>query len=271
MRKLLIVSACFAIGVFAAVEGQAADSKPAKHEKAMAIPANIKAAVDNPSRPKADTDVDQFRKPAETMAFAGIKPGMTVLELLPGGGYYTRLLEKAVQPGGHVYAYSTPPRGGRGGPPPTPAAKTIADASGGMVSYIEGPMTSPSASAPVDLVWTSRNYHDENAATRASMNQAVFDALKPGGTYFILDHSAVVGTGDFAMNQPGGPSQALHRIDENLVKLEVIKAGFELVGESDILRNPKDTRLTRVFDSSIRGDTDQFVLKFRKPGKSSKK
>jgi len=69
------------------------------------------------------------------------------------------------------------------------------------------------------------------------------------------------------MNQPGGSGAALHRIDENLVKLEVIKTGFKLVGESDILRNPNDSRLTKVFDSAIRGDTDQFVLKFQKPKK----
>jgi predicted methyltransferase len=264
LRKLLIVSACAALTAIAAVQVHAADAKPKAAVKSVAIPAYVTAAVSDPARPKADTDVDQFRKPAETIVFAGVKPGETVLEFLPGGGYFTRILAKVVGPKGHVYAYAGP---GRAGAPPA-AAKTIADASGGVVTYTEGPLTSPKAPAPVDLVWTSRNYHDVAAASaRVSLNQAAFDALKPGGTYFILDHSAVVGTGDFAMNQPGGPSQALHRIDENLVKLEVMKAGFKLVGESDLLRNPKDTRTTRVFDAAIRGDTDQFILKFEKPKK----
>jgi predicted methyltransferase len=124
---------------------------------------------------------------------------------------------------------------------------------------------------PVDFVWTSRNYHDvADPAQRASLDDAAFKALKPGGYFIVLDHSAVVGTGDFAMHQPGGGRANLHRIDENLVKLEVMKAGFELAGESDILRNPADTRLTPVFDASVRGDTDQFLLKFRKPAKASK-
>jgi predicted methyltransferase len=268
MRKLLIISACAALTALAAVQVQAADTKPAKAEKTMAVPAYVKAAVEDSSRPKADTDVDQFRKPGETIAFAGIKPGSSVLEILPGGGYFTRLFAKVVGPKGHVYAVARPAGPGRGGAAPaTPAAKTIADASGGVVTYTEGSLSSLSTPSPVDFVWTSRNYHDLNAADRAGLNQAAFSVLKPGGTYIILDHSAVVGTGDFAMNQPGGPSQALHRIDENLVKLEVMKAGFKLVGESDLLRNPKDTRTTRVFDAAIRGDTDQFILKFEKPKK----
>jgi hypothetical protein len=131
LRKILIMSACLAIGAFAAIEGQAAESKPAKAEKAMAVPAYVTAAVNNTSRPKADTDADKFRKPGETIAFAGIKPGSTVLELLPGGGYFTRLFAKVVAPKGHVYAYAGPGRAG--GPPP--AAKAIADASGGVVTY----------------------------------------------------------------------------------------------------------------------------------------
>lgn len=270
MRKLLIASACLALGAFAAAQGLAADSKPAA--KAVAVPASISSAVADAGRPKADIDVDKFRKPAETLAFAGVKPGMTVLEYIPGGGYFTRLLAKAVSPGGHVYVYGTPAR--PGGPPAAGIAIAADTRYGGAITYYDSAITygqglanPPKVPAPVDLVWTSRNYHDFTAPQRAALNQAAFDALKPGGTYFILDHSAVVGTGDFAMNQPGGSGAALHRIDENLVKLEVIKAGFKLVGESDALRNPSDSRLTKVFDAAIRGDTDQFILKFQKPKK----
>jgi predicted methyltransferase len=273
LRKLLIASACLAISAFAAAQGLAADSKSdAKAAKPMAIPASISTAVTDAGRPKADTDVDNLRKPAESLAFAGVKPGMTVLEYIPGGGYFTRLLAKAVSPGGHVYVYGTPARAGG---PAAPGIAIAADSRyGGAITYYDGAITygqglnnAPKVPAPVDLVWTSRNYHDFTAPQRAALNQAAFDALKPGGTYFILDHSAVTGTGDFAMNQPGGSGAALHRIDENLVKLEVMKLGFKLVGESDVLRNPKDDRLTKVFDSAIRGDTDQFILKFQKPKK----
>jgi predicted methyltransferase len=264
LRKLLIVSACAALTAIAAVQVQAAD-KPKAAVKAMATPAYVTAAVSDAGRPKADTDVDQFRKPAETVVFAGIKPGSVVAELLPGGGYFTRVFGKVVAPTGHVYAFAGP---GRAGAPPAAASAIAADARyGGVITYTEGPIATPKAPVPVDFVWTSRNYHDLPAATRASVNTAAFDMLKPGGVYIVLDHSAVVGTGDFAMNQPGGAANNLHRIDENLVKLEVMKAGFKLVGESDILRNPKDSRTTKVFDASIRGDTDQFILKFEKPKK----
>jgi predicted methyltransferase len=265
LRKLLIVSACAAITAIAALQVQAADSKPKPAAKAMATPAYVTAAVSDAGRPKADTDVDQFRKPAETLTFAGVKPGMTIAELIPGGGYFTRIFAKAVTPGGHVYALSNP---GRAGAPPAAAANIANDAKyGGAVSYTEVALGSATTPKPVDMVWTSRNYHDLPATVRASVNTAAFNMLKPGGTYLILDHSAVVGTGDFAMNQPGGPGASLHRIDENLVKLEVMKAGFKLVGESDVLRNPKDSRTTKVFDAAIRGDTDQFILKFEKPKK----
>ena len=266
VRKVLIASACLALGAFAAAQGLAADTKP------MAIPASISNAVTDAGRPKADTDVDNLRKPVETLAFAGVKPGMTVLEYIPGGGYFTRLLAKAVSPGGHVYVYGT---ASRAGGPPAPGIAMAADSRyGGTITYYDsaiaygqGLTNAPKTPAQVDLVWTSRNYHDFTAPQRAGLNQAAFDALKPGGIYFILDHSAIAGTGDFAMNQPGGSGAALHRIDENLVKLEVIKAGFKLVGETEVLRNPKDARQTKVFDSAIRGDTDQFMLKFQKPKK----
>jgi predicted methyltransferase len=112
------------------------------------------------------------------------------------------------------------------------------------------------------LVWTSQNYHDVHiwlgAAGTAALNKEVFDALKPGGRYVILDHAGASGLDDAGMAK-------MHRIDEALVKSEVIKAGFVLDGESDALRNPADPHSANVFDPSIRGRTDQFILRFRKP------
>ena len=166
-------------------------------------------------------------------------------------------------PGCHVYALNNP---GRAGAPPA-AASVIANAAryGGAITFTEMNLGQATTPKPVDVVWTSRTYHDLNATQREAVNKAVFGMLKPGGVYIVLDHSAQIGTGDFAMNQPAGGRANLHRIDENLVKIEVMKAGFKLAGESDALRNPKDTRTNAVFDGAIRGDTDQFVLKFQKP------
>jgi predicted methyltransferase len=256
-------TAAIAIVLATSLGGYASLGLAADKAKAPAkAPAYAAAAVADSARPKADTDRDVHRKPAEMLAFAGIKPGTTVAELIPGGGYFTRIFGKAVAPKGHVYALINP---GRAGAPP-PAVRAIADDKtyGGVITVIEGDLTQAKTPAPVDVVWTSQNYHDLNATVRAGVNKAAFDMLKPGGTYIVLDHSAVLGTGDYAMSMG---ANSLHRIDENLVKLEVMKAGFKLVGESDALRNASDTRTTRVFDSQIRGDTDQFVLKFQKPKK----
>ena len=115
---------------------------------------------------------------------------------------------------------------------------------------------------PLDLVWTSQNYHDMHNPGRNldinAANKAIFNALKPGGTYIVLDHSAADGV---AFNAQ------LHRIDPAMVKSEVLAAGFEFVGESNVLRNPADPRDKTVFDPSIRHKTDQFMMKFRKPAK----
>ena len=115
---------------------------------------------------------------------------------------------------------------------------------------------------PVDLVWTSQNYHDLHLARFkldvVAFDKAVFAALKPGGVFFIEDHAAKDGSGLDAPDK-------LHRIDEAVVKQEVESAGFKLVGESDILRNPADDRTLLVFNPAIRGHTDQFLLKFQKP------
>jgi predicted methyltransferase len=116
--------------------------------------------------------------------------------------------------------------------------------------------------AKADLVWTSQNYHDirtwGGAAATAELNKSVFEALKPGGYYVVLDHSAVAGLDEAGM-------QKLHRIDEEVVKKEVLAAGFVLDASSDALRHAADPRTTGVFDGAVRGRTDQFILRFRKP------
>jgi len=228
-----------------------------------AAPAYVTAAVADKGRPEADVKRDADRKPAETLAFAGVKPGMTVVELIPGGGYFTRILSKAVGPKGVVYAVYPPPRPSTdpAKPTPTPAAETIAaDAAYGNVKPVKSSPAAFSVPTPADIVWTSQNYHDLHNVPNLDMmsfNKAVYAALKPGGEYLVLDHRA----------NPGDPgvTKTLHRIDPAVVKQEVTAAGFKFEGESDLLKNAADDHSKAVFDPSLRGHTDQFILKFRKP------
>jgi predicted methyltransferase len=233
---------------------------------AGSVPDNIAAAVADSNRPDADKQRDANRKPAETLAFTGVKSGAQIAELLPGGGYFTRIFSKAVGSSGHVYAL-VPARS-----PDAPAdmpdfaarAKAIAaDPNYANVSVVVEPFSQLGVPAPVDLVWTSQNYHDLHNLPGLDVgvfNKMVFDDLKPGGIYLVLDHTAEAGSG-------GRDTKTLHRIDPETVKKEVLAAGFVFVGSSDLLRQPGDTRTVKVFDPTVRGKTDQFILKFRKPGK----
>ena len=244
--KLLLAASAFAAIGFAAVA-------------ATSVPAYIQSAVAHTARPQADRDRDTARKPAEVVAFAGVKPGQQILELIPGGGYFTRILSAAVGAGGHVTEAV-----------PQLAAADVRQTSNGVAAdpnfkNVSEMALAPGAlgkAGPVDLVWTSQNYHDLHL-TRLKVDVVAFDkeiyaALKPGGIFFIEDHAAQPGTGTTTTDQ-------MHRIDEDFVKKEVESVGFVLDGESDILRNPADDHSKLVFDPLIRGHTDQFLLRFKKP------
>jgi len=218
-------------------------------------------AVSNPARPDTDRTRDADRKPGVVLAFAGVRPGMKVLELIPGGGYFTRLLSGAVGPHGHV-AEALPALPNAAGDVRRTSNGVAADPH--FANVTEVPMTPDdiAKAGPVDVVWTSQNYHDLHL-TRLhldvpALDRAIFAALKPGGVFFIEDHAASIGTGI-------STTDALHRIDIDYVIREVEGAGFRLVGESDALRNPHDTHQLNVFKPEIRGHTDQFLLKFVKP------
>lgn len=224
-----------------------------------AIPRVIAAAVADPARPEADRVRDKNRKPAQVLAFAGIKPGETVAELIPATGYYTRILSRIVGPKGHVYALSPPPRGGHD---MGAGAEAIA-ADPHYSNVTAGTFTLKKLDLPrrVDVVWTSDNYHDLHNIPHgnvAGFDRAVFRALKPGGIFIVLDHAAAAGTGF-------SDTHTLHRVDPAAVKKEVLSAGFRFAGQSQVLHNPADTHRLRIFDPSIRGRTDQFIFKFRKP------
>jgi predicted methyltransferase len=226
----------------------------------QALPAYITAAISDSARPASDTERDANRKPGATLAFAGVKPGQQVLELAPGRGYYTRLLSAVVGPKGKVYVVSSPPR--PDAPPgPSPVQTLATDPHYANVSVIVSRVGELKPPEGMDVVWTSQNYHDFHNIPNvevATINRTMFQALKPGGIYLVLDHSAEAGSGARDTN-------TLHRIDEDTVKQEVESAGFKFVGESDILRNKADPRTAKVFDPSIQGHTDQFILKFAKP------
>jgi len=226
------------------------------------IPANIAAAVADTARPEADRDRDANRKPAECLAFAGVKPGDKIADLIPGGGYFTRLFSVAVGPKGYVYAY-LPSDLDAHLKKPSPVFAIAADPHYPNVSVIHAPVAKFVAPEKLDIVWTSQNYHDLHdkffgPADVPAVNKAIYDALKPGGIYIVLDHAAEAGSGL-------RDTDTLHRIDEAAVKKEVEAAGFKLVAESNVLRNPADNHTLKVFDPAIRGKTDQFILKFRKP------
>ena len=220
------------------------------------IPDYVAKAVADPGRAQ-DAKDDARRKGAEVVAFSAAKPGDKVLELIPGGGYFTRLFSKVVGPQGRVYAvwpteYDEKPD----------KVKAIANGYGN-VDVLMQPAAKLTAPQPVDVVFTSQNYHDYpdkfmGPTDLAILNAAVFAVLKPGGVYIIVDHSGEAGSGL-------RDTDTLHRIDEATVKQQVVAAGFEYVGESDVLRNKSDGRKTNVFNPAIRGRTDQFVYKFRKP------
>ena len=252
MRKLILAAASGAAMLMA---GAAV---------AAAIPAYVNSAVANAARPDTDRQRDAVRKPAEVIAFAGVKPGMQVGELIPGGGYYTRMLSDVVGPKGHVYGL-WPEGMAKGAPQLLEGVAKIAP----NVSNVAIGDASLNVPAKLDVVWTSENYHDLHNPPRGApagtpqpdarpFDKAVFDALKPGGVFLIEDHAAAAGAGPEATFK-------MHRIEPAQVKAEVESVGFKLVGESDLLKNPADPHDKMVFDPSVRGHTDKLLMKFRKP------
>lgn len=227
-------------------------------------PAYIAAAIADKNRPAADTVRDADRKPADMVAFAGIKKGDIVVDLIPGRGYFTRIFADMVGPTGHVYAYEVTEFDAylksRNVEVPSGSVPNYPNA-----TYIHAPAVKMVVPQFADVVWTSQNYHDLHDSFTgpvdiAAFNKAVYDALKPGGVFIVLDHVAETGSGL-------RDTDTLHRIDPAQAKKEILAAGFKFAGESKVLQNPADDHTRKVFDPSIRGKTDQFVYKFVKPRK----
>jgi predicted methyltransferase len=242
----------FSLAALVALGGIALSSAAA----APATPDYIAKAVANPARPADDRKLDSVRKPAAVLAFAGVKPGQSVAEYLPGGGYYTRMLSDAVGPHGKVYVLETTTWGKENVESTKSALKGLSN-----TELSAAPLGQFNLPAKVDVFWTTDNYHDLHVpkyanVDMAAFNKRVFDSLNPGGIYLIVDHAAAAGTG--AKDSP-----TLHRIDKDTVVKEVTAAGFKADGESDALRNMSDNHTQKVF--GLHYKTDQFILRFRKP------
>jgi predicted methyltransferase len=232
--------------------------------KPPAVPKPVAAAVADPARPPADRERDADRKPAECIAFAGLKPGQRIADLLPGGGYFTRIFSAVVGPKGQVIAVATPkrPDAPPDRPEPSAAVRAIAaDPHYQNVTVSVEKVAELKLPEKLDMVWTSQNYHDVHNVKDidvGAFNKAIFDSLKPGGIYIVIDHATEKGAG-FTV------TSTLHRSDPDAVKTEVMAAGFKFVGASNVIANPADDHKTAVFDKGLHDKTDRYVLKFSKP------
>lgn len=233
-------------------------STPSKDE----IPAYVTRAIDNPAR-AAERVNDIRRQMAAVMTFSRVKPGDKVLELVPGTGYWTRVFSVIAGSGGHVYTV-WPKQMLRFSEKSLDNWKELVKKPPYTnVSLLVQPAADLSVPEPVDLVFTCQNYHDYHDPFMGPVNMKVFDkkvydALKPGGYFVVIDHVAPAGSGISDTN-------TLHRIDPAVVRKEVESAGFVFDGSSNALRNPRDPHNIKVFNKAIRGHTDQFIYRFRKP------
>jgi predicted methyltransferase len=220
---------------------------------------SLDAILADPSRPQEHRDQDARRATAQVIEFFSIESGDSVADLLSGSGYYTRILVPLVGDAGQVYAGNNAFYARFFA---EPFAALLEEPAFSSVIPIDGRVDELAlpADGSLDVVIISMAYHDVvlTDEDRNEMNLIVNRALRSGGVYGVIDHAAAPGSGTSA-------TEALHRIDEQVVIDEVTAAGFELGAEADFLSNPDDDRTLSIFDESIRGQTDRFVLRFTKP------
>jgi len=218
-------------------------------------PDYIRQAVESTQRPEAAVARDSNRKPAEVLTLSGIKPGDRVAEFAGFGQYYTYMLSDIVGSSGSVTMYDLPYTEARNGD-----NSRAFVASHPNTSYVVKDYNELSLPADIDVVYNVLYYHDLplNNIDTASLNKKIFDALKPGGVYLLVDHNAAPGSGT-------RDTQQLHRIDPEVIAEEIQSAGFKLVERSNLLAHPEDDHSKMVFDPQLRGQTDRTVFKFQKP------
>ena len=251
----IVLAACTAFALAATLVVGPALAKPAAKSAPYA------AALADPARPAADRERDAARLPGELLVFAQIARGEMVGDFIMGGGYLTRILAAAVGPKGRVYAFQPAEfiafRAQYGD------EQKAVDAAYANVDAVAGSAPAPAFPVALDTIVTVQNFHDlylkqAPAGTGARAAANLFRALKRGGTLVVVDHNAPDGTGSAL-------SDTLHRIERKTVIDTMTAAGFRLEAESQLWRQPADPRTTNVFDPAIRGKTDQFALRFRKP------
>jgi predicted methyltransferase len=256
MRYGKTIGGAILIGLAAVATGPAA----------AAPSAPIVAAVADKTRPADDLKLDASRLPADLLAFSKARVGDTVIDVWPGKGYWTRLFSTVVGTKGKVYAYVPTEIVGFKSDPMGFAKAVAAEPGRGNVEAVSDPLANqppPEFTKVADVIWTFENYHDLHnsfmkGADVAGFNRAVFALLKPGGYYVLVDHAAAAGSGL-------SHTEDLHRIDPAALRAEIEKAGFLFDGETKLLANPSDPRTAGVFDPAIRGKTDRFAYRFRKP------
>jgi predicted methyltransferase len=225
----------------------------------------VAAAVASPARSPDNVKLDESRKPAEVLGFLGLRPGMRVIDLFGGNRYWSEIMAPAVSPKGHVLVWE-PTQFYK---PDAKAAFEAFEAKNPNVSIVSTPFESPSLPKnSADFVMLNLNYHDTYWQSDkygipkmdpSAFLKTVYDAMKPGAVIGVIDHVA----------SPNSDTRATvekyHRIDPDVVKADFKRAGFVFVGSSDLLRNPADDHSLLVFDPKIRGKTDRFIFKFKKP------
>jgi predicted methyltransferase len=257
LQGLFIVVLATSLTACSSMQSGSAPAAPTKSAGGGHLAAKLASA----DRPAADKARDADRKPAELMDFFGVKPGMTTVDIIALGGYVTEVLSVAVGPNGKVYAQNPPiALQLQNGLYAKEITERLANNRLPNVVRVDGDLPASSQIAPgsLDVAITMMNYHDvRNRSPEVAVGflKAVYTMLKPGGVLGVTDH----------VGNDGADNAALHRIPKHFLIEDAKAAGFAIDGESDLLKHDADDHTKLVFDPTLRGKTDQFVVRLRKP------
>ena len=261
LKCLFTVVLAATLAACSSTQSSGSSSSAASAPKASTGGGNLAAALASANRPAEDKARDADRKPAELMQFFGVKPGMTTLDIIALGGYVTEVLSVAVGPNGKVYAQNPPVALQlRDGMYAKAITERLANNRLPNVVRVDGDLPASSQIPPgsVDVAITAMNYHDVrnmNPANGPAFLKGVYSMLKPGGVFGVTDH----------VGNDGADNAALHRIPKHFLIEDAKAAGFVVEAESDMLAHSADDHTKNVFDPTLRGKTDQFVVRLRKP------
>jgi len=255
MRWLALLSCVFLLASVPGARAQETAAATPPYAIPAGTPAHIRRAIESPERSAEQRARDYHRKPAEILTLSGIEEGDRIVEIAAFGQYFTTMLLAAIGPSGHVDMYDLPYTERFAGP-----ASREFDAKHANAVYHQESYNDATLPQNLDAVWNVLYYHDlkPQGVDTAALNRKIFAALKPGGTFLVIDHKAEDGSG-------WRDAGTIHRMGVETIKEEVLAAGFELQLESDLLANPADDRTKMVFAPGTRGTTDQALFIFRRP------